>query len=168
MVTSITYVCRWEHLGVCVETVCHILLVHVDHFARCSPRLHLLSVWLWDKYYRHTFINQPFYCRLLDVMQSLFSSPFATEQVRFRAVVADLIARAPEVFSQEALCLPRVCDRSRGDGWHNGVYLRSHSLTLPSVWHSNQGDTFLLRDVIGAAAHRNCVHEPRGHSEGLL
>lgn len=82
--------------------------------------------------------------------------------------MADLIAGAPEVFLQEALCLPRVCDRGQGDGWHNGVYLRSHSLTLPSVWHSNQGDTFLQRDVIGAAAHRNCVHEPRGQSEGLF
>lgn len=86
------------------------------------------------------FINQPFHHRYTwqcANWTSLFSSPFATEPVRFSAVVPDLIARAPEVFLQEVLCLPRVCDRSRGDGWYNGVYLRSHSLALPSVWHSN-------------------------------
>ena len=125
-------VCWWEHLSVCVETVCHISLVHVDHFAGCLPRLHLPS----DKYYRHTLLTDLFTVdnSTLCDRTSLFSSPFAP--VRFRAVVADVIARAPEVFLQEALCLPRVCDRSRGDGWHNGVYLRSHSLTLASVWQA--------------------------------
>lgn len=86
----------------------------------------------------------------------LFSS-FASEWVRFRAVVAEVFCRK--------LCVYLVCDRSQGDGWHNGVYLHSHSLTLPSVWHSVQGDTFLLRDVTGAAAHSTRVHEPWGQSE---
>lgn len=90
------------------------------------------------------------------------------EPVRFSAAVADLIARAPEVFCRK-LCVYLVCVTGAEEmaGIMGFIYVHTH-LHCPVSGTLTGGDTFLLRDVIGAAAHRNCVHEPWGQSEGLF
>lgn len=107
-------------------------LVHIDHFARCLPRLHLLSVWLcWylDKHYRHTLLTNLFTIDYLTSCDwtSLFSSPFATEPVRFSAVVPDLFARAPEVFCRK-LCVYLVCVTGAEEmaGIMGFIYVHTH------------------------------------------
>lgn len=147
-------VCRWEHLCVCVETVCHISLVHGDHFAKCLPRPHLLSerlLLVFAQILQTHFMKRLFRCRLLSVVRTnIFVFVTICDGAgKILCCCGWSNCKSTRSILQEALCLPRVCDRSRGDGWYNGVYLRSHSLTLPSVWHSNQGDTFLPRDVTG-------------------
>lgn len=57
----------------------------------------------------------------------LFSSPFSTEPVRFSAVVADLIARAPEVFCRK-LCVYLVCVTGAEEmaGIMGFIYVHTH------------------------------------------
>lgn len=131
----------------CVCGNTSVLVRHVisSYWPLCKVLTHVTStlsetLLLFGQTLQTHFINQPFHHRLLDSVQIghlCFHRPLLRSRWDLVLLLPDLIAGAPEVFLQEALCLPRVCDRSRGDGWHNGVYLRSHSLALPSVWHSN-------------------------------
>lgn len=77
------------------------------------------------------FINWPFHCRLLSSARywmALFLSPFATKLVRFWAVVADLIARAPEVFCRK-LCVYLECVTGAEEmaGIMGFIYVHTHS-----------------------------------------
>lgn len=84
----------------------------LSHFIRsCWPLCMVLSpvmstlLVFWQIRQIH-FINWTFHCSV--DWTSLFSSPFAMEPVRFSAVVADLIAREPEVFCRK-LCVYLEC-----------------------------------------------------------
>lgn len=143
---------------VCLETLCHMLLVYPGHFAfAVAPSATPL------KYYSCSFLTSKVVAGHLCFGHCLPGSP-----AWLRGGAADLIAWPPEIFLQGGLCLPGVCDRSRGDACYNGVYLRSHSLTLASAWRAEQGDTFLSADVIASAPHRSCLHELWGQPEGLF
>ena len=160
-------VCWWEHLGACVETVCHISLVHVDHFAWCL----YVALLVFRQILNTVFINWPPHGRLPSsaIGQLCCLRPFATELVRFRAVVADLIARAPEVFCRK-LCVYLECVTGAEEmaGIMAFIYVHTHLHCPVSGTLTNWGDTFLLGDVIGASAHKNCVRQPWGQSQGLF
>ena len=124
------YVCRWEHLG--GNSLSHFISSRRPLYTVLTQVISTLSVGLlvFRQILKTHFINWPFHCRLLDPVcywTALFSSSIATELLRFRAVVADLIARAPEVFCRK-LCVYLECVTGAEEmaGIMGFIYVHTH------------------------------------------
>lgn len=94
----------------------------------------------------------------------MFSSLFATEPVRFSAVVADLTARAPEVFCRK-LCVYLVCVTGAEEmaGIMGFIYVHTH-LHCPVSGTLTRG-THSCRETSLVRLHIETVFTSRGVSQ---